>query len=120
MNKLKEALKWLKEKWWLFFSSFAILVAAMFFSRKNSALKIVNINRELDDNIKHLEKEALEKENATRKQILQQAGIKVAELDVQKEKTEMEMLQKNKKRIKELSSKSNKELAEMLKKANEI
>lgn len=120
MNRLKEAWRWFKEKWWLSLSGFAILFVALFFSKKNSSLKVVNKNRELDKNIKELESQALERENLRRKQILENAGIKVSELDIQKEKIEMEMLQKKKIRIKELSSKSNKELAEMLKKDNEI
>ena len=120
MNKLKRALKWIKEKWWVSLSGIAIVVAAVLFSKKNGSLTVVTKNRELDNNIKELEKEALKKEEQERKKVLERVGIKVAELDLQKEKKELEMLKNKKKRVKDLSSKTNEELAEMLKKENEI
>ena len=120
MNKLKRALKWIKERWWISLSGIAIMVAALLFSKKNTGLSVVNKNRMLDNNIKELEKEALQREQEQRKKVLEKVGIKVAELDIQKEKKELELLNNKKKRIKELSLKNNEELAEMLKKENEV
>lgn len=120
MNKMKIAWNWIKEKWWIPLSAFAALVVTLLMRPKNTSIKTVNENRQLEKDIRELELEALRKENEERLLAMARAGVKVQTLNDEKKRKELQMMEEIRKRKSELSTRSNKELAEMLKKANEV
>ena len=81
---------------------------------------MVNANRQLEKDIEDVELEALRKENRKKKEALERAGVRVQNLNDEKKRKELEMLEARKRRTQELAVKSNKELADLLKKDNEI
>lgn len=120
MSKLKAAWKWIKEKWWIPLSAFVVLFATLLVRPKNTSMKTVNKNRELEKDIKELELEALRKENKEKMEAMARAGVKINALNDEKKRKELEIIEELKRKKNELSTRSNKELAEMLKKANEV
>jgi hypothetical protein len=123
MNWIKEKLLWLKEKWWIPVSAavgtvFVVVLALL--RPRNTKMKMVNANRQLEKDIEDVELEALREENRKKKEALERAGVRVQNLNDEKKRKELEMLEARKRRTQELAVKSNKELADLLKKDNEI
>jgi len=121
MKKIKQLFKWIKEKWWVLTSAvFAIIALTLKLRPRKNSLSAVNKNRDLENSIDELELESLREENKRNKEALARLGIKVQDLNDEKKRRELEMLESKKRRIRELSNRSNKELADLLKKENEI
>ena len=123
MSWIKEKLLWLKEKWWVPVSAavaavFVVLLALL--RPRDTKMKMVNTNRQLEKDIEDVELEALREENRKKKEALERAGVRVQNLNDEKKRKELEMLEARKRRTQELAAKSNKELADLLKKDNEI
>ena len=123
MNWIKEKLLWLKEKWWVPVSAavatvFVVVLALL--RPRDTKMKMVNANRQLEKDIEDVELEALREENRKKKEALERAGVRVQNLNDEKKRKELEMLEARKRRTQELAVKSNKELADLLKKDNEI
>ena len=123
MNWIKEKLLWLKEKWWVPVSAavatvFVVVLALL--RPRDTKMKMVNANRQLEKDIEDVELEALREENRKKKEALERAGVRVQNLNDEKKRKEVEMLEARKRRTQELAVKSNKELADLLKKDNEI
>ena len=123
MNWIKEKLLWLKQKWWVPVSAavaavFVVLLALL--RPRDTKMKMVNANRKLEKDIEDVELEALREENRKKKEALERAGVRVQNLNDEKKRKELEMLEARKRRTQELAAKSNKELADLLKKDNEI
>jgi uncharacterized membrane protein YhiD involved in acid resistance len=123
MNWIKEKLQWLKEKWWIPVSAAAgtvFVVLLTLLRPRNTKMKMVNANRQLEKDVEDVELEALREENRKKKEALERAGVRVQNLNDEKKRKELEMLEDRKRRKQELAVKSNKELADLLKKDNEI
>ena len=123
MNWVKEKLLWLKEKWWVPVSAAVATIFVIILSLlrpRNTKMKTVNANRQLEKAMEDVELEALREENRKKKEALERAGVRVQNLNDEKKRKELEMLEARKRRKQELAAKSNKELADLLKKDNEI
>ena len=123
MNWVKEKLLWLKEKWWVPVSAAVATIFVIILSLlrpRNTKMKTVNANRQLEKDIEDVELEALREENRKKKEALERAGVRVQNLNDEKKRKELEMLETRKRRKQELAAKSNRELADLLKKDNEI
>jgi hypothetical protein len=117
MIKLKAALKWLKEKWWLPLSGAVVVLLTVLLSPKSKDIfKTLEENRELQNE----EKDAINTVNETfvkrSDEVRKQTKQKIKKLKEKRAKKRKEYNDEFLKRVEELAQKSNDELAEMLKK----
>jgi flagellar biosynthesis/type III secretory pathway M-ring protein FliF/YscJ len=117
MIKLKAALKWLKEKWWLPLSGAVIVLLTVVLSpRSKDIFKTLEENRELQNEEKDVVNTVNETFVKKSEEVRKQTKQKIRKLKEKRVKKRKEYNDEFLKRVEELAQKSNDELAEMLKK----
>lgn len=115
MDKIKKALTWLKEKWFLVLGGVVGLVALFFVRPKNKILNSSRKNAQIDAQIFDLSEASAKKLQKTLSSIDGETEAKVRKLRNSKKKVSKKLLEEKDKRVKELTNKSAQELADLLK-----
>jgi len=122
MNKIKSALRWLKENIWIPLSAAVVLLLSILLLRKpnNRVLEAFSKNRELQEAEKNVISQANEKVQQETQKVSRQVKEELKKVKAERIKKSKKIKDDGKVLLDELSKLTNEELAEMLKKDNEV
>lgn len=115
MDKLTQAIEWVKQKWLIVAAVFVGLVALFAIKPKRREIQSAKENAKLDAKIYNLSQATSKKLDDEVERIDNETAAKVTKLRNSKKKTTEKFKKQKESRIKELSKKTPEELANLLK-----